>query len=60
MPFSRSTYRYAAAIIAAACDMLKSSPSTVTSLFFIPENGIARSQCVPPTRASRSPGLNSN
>lgn len=46
MPFARSTYRYAAAIICAASHMRKEFAKYSDKLFFIPENGIARSLCV--------------
>lgn len=45
MPFSRSTYRYASAIILAASHMRNEFGAYSEKLFFIPENGIARSQC---------------
>jgi len=46
MPFARSTHRYAAAIICAASHMRKEFAKYSDKLFFIPENGIARSLCV--------------
>jgi glycosyltransferase involved in cell wall biosynthesis len=46
MPFARSTYRYAAAIVCAASHMRKEFAKYSDKLFFIPENGIARSLCV--------------
>lgn len=45
MPFARSTYRHAAAIIAATSHMRAEFAAHHDKLFFIPENGIARSQC---------------
>jgi glycosyltransferase involved in cell wall biosynthesis len=50
LPFARSTYRQAAAIIAAASHMRAEFAPHRDKLFFIPENGIARSLCVPDTR----------
>jgi glycosyltransferase involved in cell wall biosynthesis len=54
MPFSRSTYRHAAAIIAASGHMRGEFGAYRDKLFFIPENGIARSQCLPDSRKSES------
>jgi len=50
MPFSRSTYRDAAAIIAATSHMRAEFAPYSDKLFFIPENGIARSLCFPDSR----------
>lgn len=50
MPFSRSTYRYASAIICASGHMRAEFAAYRDKLFFIPENGIARSQCLPDLR----------
>src|SRR5581483_6199411 len=50
LPFVRSTYRNAAAIIAATSHMRAQFADYRDKLFFIPENGIARSQCVTDTR----------
>jgi alpha-maltose-1-phosphate synthase len=55
MPFARSTYRHAAAIICAASHMRKEFAKYSDKLFFIPENGIARSLCVADAR-KREPG----
>jgi len=52
VPFARSTYRNASAIIAATSHMRAQFAAHSDKLFFIPENGITRSQC---TVDSRSP-----
>ena len=46
LPFARSTYRHAAAIIAAVSHIRTQFAVYSDKLFFIPENGIARSLCV--------------
>ena len=58
MPFARSTYRNAAAIIAATSHMRAEFAAHRDKLFFVPENGIARSLCVLLTRVVRSPAPN--
>jgi|SRR5215813_2119678 len=45
MPFTRSTYRNAAAIIAASSQTYAEFSAYRDKLFFVPENGIGRSQC---------------
>src|ERR1017187_5773008 len=45
MPFARSTYRHAAAIVAASSQTYAEFSSYRDKLFFIPEPGIARSLC---------------
>lgn len=55
LPFARSTYRYAAAIIAASSHMRAEFGPYSDKLFFIPENGMARSQCSD-SLGSREPG----
>jgi glycosyltransferase involved in cell wall biosynthesis len=50
MPFARSTYRHAAAIIAATSHMRTQFSAYHDKLFFIPENGIARSLCTADAR----------
>jgi glycosyltransferase involved in cell wall biosynthesis len=55
MPFSRSTYRNAAAIIAASSQTCAEFASYRDKLFFVPEPGIARSLCFGETR-STEPG----
>jgi len=50
MPFAGSTYRHAAAIIAATSHMRTQFAVHRDKLFFVPENGIARSLCVADTR----------
>src|SRR6202451_344800 len=51
MPFSRSTYRNAAAIIAASSQTCAEFASYRDKLFFVPEPGIARSLCVADLRS---------
>ena len=55
MPFARSTYRHAAAIIAATSHMRAEFAPYSDKLFFVPENGIARSLCSG-DRSSPEPG----
>ena len=55
LPFARSTYRHAAAIIAASSHMRAEFAAYRDKLFFVPENGIARSLCVADSR-SPEPG----
>jgi glycosyltransferase involved in cell wall biosynthesis len=55
LPFARSTYRHAAAIIAASSHMREQFAAHQDKLFFIPENGIARSLCSAESR-SQAPG----
>jgi glycosyltransferase involved in cell wall biosynthesis len=50
LPFARSTYRHAAAIIAAVSHIRTQFTAYSDKLFFIPENGIARSLCVADSR----------
>jgi len=50
VPFARSTYRCATAIIAAASHMRAEFAGYRDKLFFIPENGIAPSLCLPDSR----------
>jgi len=50
LPFARSTYRHAAAIIAAVSHIRTQFAAYSDKLFFIPENGIARSLCVAESR----------
>jgi glycosyltransferase involved in cell wall biosynthesis len=50
LPFARSTYRHAAAIIAATSHMRAEFAAHRDKLFFIPENGMARSQCCADSR----------
>ena len=52
LPFARSTYRYAAAIIIASYHMRAELAAYHDKLFFVPENGVASSQC---SADSRSP-----
>jgi len=55
MPFSRSTYRNATAIIAASSQTYAELAAYRDKLFFVPEPGIARSLCFGDTR-SPEPG----
>lgn len=50
LPFARGTYRHAAAIICAVSHIRNQFTVYSDKLFFIPENGIARSLCVPDAR----------
>ncbi|HSY63365.1 MAG TPA: glycosyltransferase family 4 protein [Terriglobales bacterium] len=51
VPFARSTYRRAAAIIIASYHMRAEFAAYRDKLFFVPENGIARSLCLDDTRS---------
>lgn len=53
VPFARSTYRYAAAIIAAASHMRSEFAAYSEKLFFIPENGIASTLCLADSRVPK-------
>lgn len=53
LPFARSTYRHAAAIIAASSQTYAEFAAYRDKLFFVPEPGIDRSLC---SSDSRSPG----
>jgi len=55
LPFARSTYHNAAAIIAAVSHIRTQFAAYSEKLFFIPENGIARSLCLADSR-SPEPG----
>jgi glycosyltransferase involved in cell wall biosynthesis len=50
LPFARSTYRHAAAIIAASSQTYAEFAEYSDKLFFVPEPGIARSLCLPDSR----------
>jgi len=50
LPFARSTYRHAAAIIAASSQTYAEFAEYSEKLFFVPEPGIARSLCLPDSR----------
>jgi glycosyltransferase involved in cell wall biosynthesis len=50
LPFARSTYRYAAAIIAASSQTYSEFAEYRDKLFFVPEPGIARSLCYSDSR----------
>jgi glycosyltransferase involved in cell wall biosynthesis len=53
MPFARSTYRNAAAIIAASSQTYAEFAAYRDKLFFVPENGIAQSGCFGDTRSAK-------
>ena len=55
LPFARSTYRHAAAIIAASSQTYSEFAEYSDKLFFVPEPGIARSLCYGDSR-SPEPG----
>ena len=55
LPFARSTYRHAAAIIAASSQTYSEFTEYGDKLFFVPEPGIARSLCYADSR-TREPG----
>lgn len=48
LPFARSTYRHARAIIAASSQTWREFSAYAEKLFFIPENGVAAQICVSP------------
>jgi glycosyltransferase involved in cell wall biosynthesis len=50
LPFARSTYRHAAAIIAASSQTYSEFAMYRDKLFFIPENGISHSLCLADSR----------
>ena len=52
LPFARSTYRHAAAIIAASSQTYAEFAVYRDKLFFVPEPGIARSRCSDDSRSS--------
>ena len=52
LPFAKSTYRYAAAIIAASSQTCAGFSAYRDKVFFIPENGISRSLCSDDSRCS--------
>jgi glycosyltransferase involved in cell wall biosynthesis len=54
MPFARSTYRYAAAIIAASSQTYSEFAAYCDRLFFIPEPGIADTLCSDASRITES------
>jgi len=55
LPFARSTYRYAAAIIAASSQTYAEFVAYRDKMFFVPEPGVARSLCYDDSR-SPTPG----
>jgi glycosyltransferase involved in cell wall biosynthesis len=52
LPFARSTYRYAAAIIAASSQTYAEFAEYRDKLFFVPEPGVGRSLCSDDTRST--------
>jgi glycosyltransferase involved in cell wall biosynthesis len=56
LPFARSTYRHASAIIAASSQTYAEFAAYRGKLFFVPEPGIGRSQCFSDSR-NREPGV---
>jgi glycosyltransferase involved in cell wall biosynthesis len=54
LPFARSTYRYAAAIIAASSQTYAEFAMYSEKLFFVPEPGIGPSQCLGDSRTPDS------
>jgi glycosyltransferase involved in cell wall biosynthesis len=56
LPFTRSTYRHAAAIIAASSQTHSEFTEYSDKLFFVPEPGIARSLCFGDSRSPRPNG----
>ena len=55
MPFVRSTYRHATAIIVASSQTYAEFTQYSDKLFFVPEPGISRSQCLDDTRTPARP-----
>jgi glycosyltransferase involved in cell wall biosynthesis len=53
LPFARSTYRNAAAIIAASSQTYAEFSAYRDKLFFVPEPGISRSQCADDMRSAK-------
>jgi glycosyltransferase involved in cell wall biosynthesis len=56
LPFARSTYRHATAIIAASSQTYSEFAQYRDKLFFIPEPGIGRSACLEDSRRPQSSG----
>lgn len=56
LPFARSTYRHAAAIIAGSSQTYAEFAAYRDKLFFVPENGISRSLCSGAVRGSERGG----
>ena len=57
LPFARSTYRHAAAIIAASSQTYAEFATYHDKLFFVPENGVSQALC---SRAMPRPGFDAN
>ena len=56
LPFARSTYRHAAAIMAGSSQTYSEFAAHRERLFFLPENGISRSLCFRPAGSSERDG----
>jgi len=56
LPFAKSTYRRAAAIIAGSSQTYAEFAGYRDKLFFVPENGVSRSLCAETVRRSRRDG----
>lgn len=56
LPFARSTYRHAAAIVAGSSHSCAEFAAYRDKLFFIPENGVRSSMCVRPAPSSEHDG----
>jgi glycosyltransferase involved in cell wall biosynthesis len=56
LPFARSTYRHAAAIIAASSQTYAQFAAYRDKLFFVPENGVSPSLCSRPAPSSEPGG----
>jgi glycosyltransferase involved in cell wall biosynthesis len=56
LPFAKSTYHRAAAIIAGSSQTYAEFAGYSDKLFFVPENGVSRSMCSGTTRHSRRDG----
>lgn len=54
LPFARSTYRYAAAVMAASSQTCAEFDAYRDKVFFVPENGISSSLCTDSPRSSES------
>lgn len=56
LPFARSTYRHASAIMAASSQTYAEFAAYHDKLFFVPENGVSRLVCSPTTPNSKRHG----
>ena len=57
VPFARSTYRRAAAIIAGSSQTYAEFASYRDKLFFVPENGVSNALCSDTVRGTKSDGI---